>query len=125
MKRIAVATLMLAAGPALSQSLPNFPIERHCQAAGDGYDYCVQRTQEIYGRLQEQWEAIPPQVRGRCLKWLKTSGKPDSYYQLEGCVLGSTEAAPPPADEYAPPPDYGYAPPPPPPGFYWYGPWRR
>ena len=47
----------------------------------------VERTQEIYGRLQERWESIPPDVRGRCLKWLRTSSKPDSYYQLEGCVL--------------------------------------
>jgi hypothetical protein len=115
MKRFSLLAFMLAAGPAFGQSLPSFPIEKHCQAAGEGYDYCVQRTQEIYGRLQEQWESVPREVRGRCLKWLKTSSKPDSYYQLEGCVLGS--AMPPP-----PPPDYyGYAPPPPPPwGYYRY-----
>jgi hypothetical protein len=111
MKHLAVLAFMLAAGPALGQSLPNFPIEIHCQAAGGGYDYCVQRTQEIYGRLQERWDSIPPDVRGRCLKWLKTSSKPDSYYQLEGCVLGA--AVPPP------PPVYGYGAPPPPPGYYY------
>jgi hypothetical protein len=113
MKHVAVLAFMLAAGPALGQSLPNFPIEKHCQASGGGYDYCVQRTQEIFGRLQERWDSIPPEVRGRCLKWLKTSSKPDSYYQLEGCVLGSAVPPPPPA------PVYGYAPPPPPPWYYY------
>lgn len=109
MKRIAVLAFMLAAGPAFGQPLPNFPIEKHCESAGGGYDYCVQRTQEIYGRLQERWESIPAEVRDRCLKWLKTSGKPDSYYQLEGCVFGPE----------AHPPAY-----PPPPRPYWYGPSR-
>jgi hypothetical protein len=106
MKHILALAFTLLAGPAFGQSLPNFPIDKHCQSAGDGYDYCVQRTQEIYGRLQEGWGSVPPEVRKRCLKWLKTSGKPDSYYQLEGCVMES--AAPPPE------PMYGYAPPPPP-----------
>jgi hypothetical protein len=115
MKRVFLLAFVLAAGSAFGQALPNFPIERHCQAAGDGYDYCVQRTQEIYGRLQEQWEAIPRDVRGRCLKWLKTSSKPDSYYQLEGCVFGSAEPTPPPVEYAPPPPPYDYAPPPPPP----------
>ncbi len=102
MKHVAVLAFMLAAGPAFGQSLPNFSIEKHCESAGGGYDYCVQRTQEIYGRLQERWKSIPPEVRGRCLKSLKTSSKPDSYFQLEGCVLGS--AMPPPVSEYTPPP---------------------
>jgi hypothetical protein len=106
MKHVALLAFMLVAGPALGQSLPNFSIEKHCGAAGGGYDYCVQRTQEIYSRLQERWESIPAETRGRCLRWLKTSSKPDSYYQLEGCVLGS---AVPPAP---PPPVYGYGPPP-------------
>jgi hypothetical protein len=112
MKRVAALAFMLAAGPVFGQSLPNFSIERHCQPAGGGYDYCVQRTQEIYSRLQDRWEFIPPDVRGRCLKWLKTTSKSDSYYQLEGCVLGSD--LPPLIDEYAPPP-----PPPPTFGFYY------
>jgi len=105
MKHVAVLAFMLAAGSAFGQSLPNFPIEKHCQSYGGDYDYCVQRTQEIYGRLQERWESVPAEVRSRCLKRLKTSSKPDSYYQLEGCVLGS--AMPPPTSAY------GYAPPPP------------
>jgi len=107
MKYVAVLAFMLAAGPAFGQSLPHFSIEKHCEPAGTGYDYCIQRTQEIYSRLQERWESIPAEVRGRCLKWLKTLSKPESYYQLEGCVLGSTMPAPPPS------PVYGYAPPPP------------
>jgi hypothetical protein len=82
MKRVALLVFMLAAKPAFGQSLPNFSIEKHCESAGGGYDYCVQRTQEIYGRLQERWESIPPEVRGRCLRGLKTSSKPDSYYTL-------------------------------------------
>ncbi len=77
-----------------------------CKSYGGDHDYCVQRTQEIYGRLQERWESIPAEVRGRCLKWLKTSSKPDSYYQLVGCVLGSA-MRPPTAYGYAPPP-WGY-----------------
>ena len=109
MKYVAVLAFMLAAGPAFGQSLPNFSIEKHCEPAGEGYDYCVQRTQEIYGRLQERWESIPTEVRGRCLKWLKTSSKPDSYYQLEGCVLRSPMPPPPPAYGYAPPPPGGYS----------------
>jgi hypothetical protein len=113
MRHIAVLAFMLVAGPAFGQSLPNFPIEKHCEPAGSIYDYCVQRTQEIYGRLQERWESIPPETRKRCLKWLKTSSKPDSYYQLEGCVLGM--AVPPPTAS-APAPVYGYAPPP----WYYY-----
>jgi hypothetical protein len=113
MKHAALLVLVMAASPAVGQTLPNFSIEKHCEQAGGGYDYCMQRTQDIYQRLQARWESIPPDVRGRCLKWLRTSGKPDSYYQLEGCVLGS-ELPPPP------PPVYGYAPPPPPPWFYRY-----
>ncbi len=113
MKHVAVLAFMLAAGPAFGQPLPNFSIEKHCESAGAIHDYCVQTTQEIYGRLQERWESIAPEARGRCLKWLKTTSKPDSYYQLEGCVLGS--AVPPPP----PPPIYGYAPPPPAPWYYY------
>ncbi len=108
MKHVAVLAFVLAAAPAFGQSLPNFSIEKHCQSAGEGYDYCMQRTQEIYGRLQARWDSLPADVRGRCLKWLKASGKADSYYQLEGCVLGPV----------APAPVYGYAPPPPP---LWWG----
>ncbi len=111
MKHIAVSVFMLAAAPAFAQSLPNFSIEKHCQSAGGLSDYCVQRSQEIYGRLQERWESVPPEDRKRCLKWLKTTSKPDSYYQLAGCVLGS--------DMPPPPPVYGYAPPPPPPWYYY------
>jgi len=98
------------ATPAFGQTLPNFSIEKHCQSAGGGYDYCMQRTQGIYEHLQQRWDTVPPEVRGRCLQWLKTSGNSDSYYHLEGCVLGSM----------MPPPAYGYAPPPPPPWSYRY-----
>ena len=52
MKHVAVLAFMLAAGPAFAQSLPNFSIEKHCESAGGGSDYCVQRTQEIYGRFR-------------------------------------------------------------------------
>ena len=106
MKTVTVLAFMLAAAPAFGQALPTFPIEKHCQSYVGGSDYCMQRTQEIYGRLQERWESIPAEVRTRCLKWLKTSSKPDSYYQLEGCVLGSATPA--------------YAPPAPPPWGYYY-----
>lgn len=106
MKHVAVLAFMLAAGPAFGQPLPNFSIEKHCESAGAIYDYCIQTSQEIYGRLQERWESISPEVRARCLKWLKTTSKPDSYYQLEGCVAGPSEPPPPPVHGYAPPPYY-------------------
>jgi hypothetical protein len=108
MKHVASLAFMLAAGPAFGQSLPSFSIEKHCQSYGGDSDYCVQRTQEIYGRLQERWESILAEVRSRCLKWLKTASKPDSYYQLEGCVLGSAMPPPTSAYGYAPPLRWGY-----------------
>ena len=62
MKHIALSVLMLAAAPAFAQSLPNFSIEKHCQSAGEISDYCVQRSQEIYGRLQERWSPFRPMI---------------------------------------------------------------
>jgi hypothetical protein len=111
MKHIALSVFMLAAAPAFAQQLPNFSIEKHCQSAGGLYDYCMQRSHEVYGRLQERWDSVPPEDRKRCLKWLKTTKKPDSYYQLAECVLGADMPSPPPVD--------GYAPPPPPPWYYY------
>jgi hypothetical protein len=78
MRHVPVLAFMLAAGPAFGQPLPNFSIERHCESVGAIRDYCVQTTREIYGRLRER------EVRGRCLNWLKTTSKPESYHQLEG-----------------------------------------
>ena len=53
MKHVASLAFMLAAGPAFGQSLPSFSIEKHCQSYGGDSDYCVQRTQEIYGPLHQ------------------------------------------------------------------------
>ncbi len=98
MKRIAVVALVLTAGTALGQQLPNFEIEKHCEKAGSIRDYCVEQTQGIYGDLRQQWDTIPAEIRGKCLRWLKTSQHPDSYYLLQMCLR----------DETMPPPLPGY-----------------
>jgi hypothetical protein len=98
LKRIAAVALVLTAGTAIGQQLPNFEIEKHCDKAAGGRDYCVERTQGIYEDLRQRWDTIPAETKGRCLGWLKTSGHPDSYYLLQMCLR----------NEMPPPPPYYY-----------------
>jgi hypothetical protein len=109
LRRIAAAASILAISAASAQQLPSFNIEKHCENAGSGREYCVERTQAIYSELQQQWDSIPAAIRAKCLHSLKTSPRKDSYYWLQGCLR--YETAP-------PPPAYGIAPPPP--GYYGY-----
>ena len=98
LKRIAAVVLMLASGAAFGQTLPEFSIEKHCEKAGSGRDYCVERTQGIYEELRQHWDSIPGDIRSTCLKRLKTSERKDSYYLLQQCVR--YETAPPPSYRY-------------------------
>ena len=98
MKRMIAMAFLFVAGTASGQQLPSFEIERHCEKAGGGRDYCVQRTQGIYEDLRQRWDGIPTDIKGRCLRWLKTSAHPDSYYLLQSCLINST--MPPPRWSY-------------------------
>ena len=59
MKRMIAMAFLFAAGTASGQQLPSFEIERHCEKAGGGRDYCVQRTQGIYEDLRQRWDGMP------------------------------------------------------------------
>lgn len=95
MQRMAGVVLLLAAGGAFGQQLPSFDVEKHCQDAGSGRDYCVERTQGIYNELKEQWDSIPPPIKAKCLSMLKTSPRPKSYYWLQVCLRHETMPSPP------------------------------
>ncbi len=60
----------------------------------------MQRTQGIYDDLSRRWDAIPPEIRKKCLRWLKTSPHRDSYYLLQSCVDGETMPPAPPPSPY-------------------------
>lgn len=96
MKRVAATVaLLLAAEAAFGQSLPRFDVEKHCEEAGSGRAYCVERTQAIYDELKQQWDSYPTEAKARCLGKLKNSPRPNSYYWLQVCLRHETMPPPP------------------------------
>jgi hypothetical protein len=44
--------------------------------------------------LMQRWDSIPAEIRGKCLRWLKTAEHPDSYYLLQGCLWNEVTPTP-------------------------------